>query len=260
MTNQDHTLYPVTGRFLEGRCRDVMGSEAKAAFESLFTVTQHKGAGDVIAAAFAPHDRTTILISGFAVRSLSDGKSRSIVGVFVPGDILDLPALGFGALDHDVVALGPVTIASADRGAMEELSASNPDVGSAIWAASQLEAALQRQWTVKLGRLKASRRIARVLSELWCRLDLVGLASQGQFAIPMTQQNLADMCGTTAIHMNRALGELRREQLVDVRRGLVTAPDRAALEQFGEFSPQYLTTPTADESNVMPQREYHIAM
>ncbi len=130
----------------------------------------------------------------------------------------------------------------------------------ALWTASQLDSALQRQWTIKLGRLKAARRVARLLSELWARLDLVGLAEADQFAVPITQQDLADMCGTTAIHMNRALGDLRRDGLVDVRRGLVTAPDRTALERYGAFTPAYLSGPRTTERNVTPEREYHIVM
>lgn len=260
VTKSNQTLYPATGRFLLGRGRDLLGSDAAGALEALFSRTQRRGAGDLIARRDTVHDQTTILVEGFAMRSVTDGRSRSVAGICVPGDIIDLSALGFGTLDHDLVALGPVTVACADRAAVERLAETNRDVAQALWIASQLEAALQRQWTIKLGRLKAARRVARLLSELWCRLDLVGLAEADRFAIPITQQDMADMCGTTAIHMNRALGDLRREGLVEVRRGLVTAPDRNALERFGEFTPAYLAGPQRLRPNVIARREYHIAM
>ena len=48
------------------------------------------------------------------------------------------------------------------------------------------------------------------------------------------------MCGTTAIHMNRALGHLRREGIGEFRRGTLYVRDRARLEEFAGFNPDYL--------------------
>lgn len=231
--------------------RRVLDAAAQDTLEQHFTPGPEFAPGERITQAFSPVEHTTILVDGMAVRSLTDGRARSIMGVFVPGDMIDLPALGFGELDHDLIALGPVRLARADRAVVEDLVWQNPAVGQAIWLASQLEGALQRQWTVQLGRLKAARRVARVLSELWCRLELVGMASPSGFEVPMTQQDLADMCGTTAIHMNRALGELRRDGLAEFRRGVVTAPDRRALEAYGEFSAHYLTGMRSTMGSVM---------
>lgn len=219
-----------------GRCRDALDAQAQITLERHFAAGPEFAPGERIAQAFAPVGHTTILAEGLAVRSVTDGRSRAITGVFVPGDMIDLPALGFGELDHDLIALGPVRVARADRERLQQLALHHAGIGQAIWSASQLEAALQRQWTVKLGRLKAANRVAGVLSELWSRLELVGLAGPDGFEVPMTQQDLADMCGTTAIHMNRALGELRREGLAHFRRGVVTAADREALAVYGEFS------------------------
>ena len=56
----------------------------------------------------------------------------------------------------------------------------------------------------------------------------------------LTQIDLADMCGTTPIHMNRALGELRREDIAEFRRGLVVVREREQLERQGDFDPAYL--------------------
>ena len=242
--------YPVTGRFLAGRRRDLLGQRARQALEDLFDPPVAADSGVVLHRAFAPLDRVTMLVKGFAVRVIADGDERSIVGLQLPGDLIDLPALGLGFLDHDLVALGPVVIARASQQSLRDLGLACDEVGRALWVASQLDGTIQRQWAVKLGRLKASRRVARVLSELWCRLEMVGLAGSEGYHIPMTQQDLADMCGTTAIHLNRALGELRRMDLADLRRGVVTAPDRKALERYGEFRHDYLTTRVLPSSNV----------
>lgn len=250
MNKIDLAHYPMTGRFLAGRCRDLLGSAARGALENLFSPPQQVEAGAVLERAFAPVDRVTILIEGFALRAIAQGEERSVVGIQLPGDLIDLPALGLGYLDHDLVALGPVTIARTSQQHLRDLALASDEVGRALWVASQLDGTIQRQWAVKLGRLKASRRVARVLSELWRRLDMVGLAEADSYHIPMTQQDLADMCGTTAIHLNRALGELRRLGLADLRRGVVTAPDRNALEDYGGFRHDYLTTRVRPQINV----------
>ena len=48
------------------------------------------------------------------------------------------------------------------------------------------------------------------------------------------------MCGTTAIHMNRALGQIRKEGFAEFRRGTLYVKDRAKLEAFAAFNPDYL--------------------
>lgn len=250
MNKADLAQYPITGRFLAGRRRDLLSQAARQALEDLFGPPQRLEAGTVLERAFAPVERVTILIEGFALRAVGQGDERSVVGIQLPGDLIDLPALGLGYLDHDLLALGPITIARTSQQRLRDLALASDEVGRALWVAIQLDGTIQRQWAVKLGRLKASRRVARVLSEVWCRLDMVGLADDSGYHIPMTQQDLADMCGTTAIHLNRALGELRRMGLADLRRGVVTAPDRKALESYGGFRKDYLTTRVMPTVNV----------
>lgn len=252
--------YPITGRFLAGRCRDGLGDSARAAIENLFAAPESVADGALLTEAFAPVDAVSILVDGFVLRVIADDTGRTIVGIQMPGDLIDLPALGLGYLDHDLIALGPVTLAQTGQAQLTDLALANGEVGRALWVASQLDGTIQRQWAVKLGRLKASRRAARVLAELWCRLELIGLAHTTGYYIPLTQQHLADMCGTTAIHMNRALGELRRLELADVRRGFVTAADRAALEDYGQFRHDYLTARKIAHANVSDMGISHITM
>lgn len=233
---------------------------SRSALEELFA--EHESAADqtVLVAAYAPVTQISVLIEGYVVRVIGQDGDRTIVSLLVPGDLIDLPALGLGHLDHDLVALGPVTLARAPLDRLRDLALSNGDIGQAVWIASQLDGTIQRQWTLKLGRLKASRRVARLLSELWHRLDMVGLAGPDGYHIPMTQQDLADICGTTPIHMNRALGELRRLGLADLRRGHVTAPDRDALEHYGAFRANYLKARPDAAVGVIRFGENHILM
>jgi len=69
---------------------------------------------------------------------------------------------------------------------------------------------------------------------------MVGLGRTDGLRTPLIQADLADMCGTTSIHMNRALGQLRKEGIAEFRRGALYVRDRAKLEAFAGFNPDYL--------------------
>ena len=51
---------------------------------------------------------------------------------------------------------------------------------------------------------------------------------------------MADMCGVSAIHANRAVGKLREMGIADIRRGDLYIDDWGALKKFAQFNPDYL--------------------
>ena len=72
----------------------------------------------------------------------------------------------------------------------------------------------QTEWMVSLGRKSAIERVGSLFTELHDRLAEVGLAVGGRCTIPLTQQDIADTVGLTAVHVNRVLGDLRERDLV----------------------------------------------
>ena len=82
---------------------------------------------------------------------------------------------------------------------------------------------------VRIGRLTAKERVLNLLLELHDRLEAVGLAKDGRFRIPLTQENFADALGLSVVHINRTLQGLRREGLVTVARGYVALHQRNRL-------------------------------
>jgi CRP-like cAMP-binding protein len=53
-----------------------------------------------------------------------------------------------------------------------------------------LDAAIHRAWIFRLGRLEAEARAAHLFCELHARLEMVGLAQDVSFALPLTQSDL----------------------------------------------------------------------
>lgn len=236
----DVTSYPLTGRFLLGRSRHAMREHEKAVLEgAIEEVVEYDRAHRIIARGEVA-SRSTMLIDGFILRTIEENGQRYVVGIQVPGDFVDLHAYALKRLDHDVITIGPARVGYVSHETIGRIHETEPHLTRLFWNSTLLDAAIHRQWTLKLEQLKASRRVAHRLAELWYRLEMVGLSRPTGFRTPLTQVDMADMCGTTAIHMNRALGELRKEGIAEFRRGTVIVRDRKALERFGDFDPAYL--------------------
>jgi CRP-like cAMP-binding protein len=91
-----------------------------------------------------------------------------------------------------------------------------------------------------VGRRKALARVAHFLLELAVRLERAGEAKSQGYRCPLTQYDLADALGLTAIYVNRMLRELRELGYVEFRNGSVRFLDRQGLEGLVGFDSEYL--------------------
>ena len=92
-----------------------------------------------------------------------------------------------------------------------------PHVGRVYWLMTNLDAAIHREWTVSLGRRSALSRMAHLFCEILERLKIVGLNDGASYEFPLTQQELSECLGLTAVHVNRTLQELRKRGLIEVK-------------------------------------------
>lgn len=238
--DHDREKFPLTGRFLMGRLRQAMTDDEKLLVEGMVREVRALADGEVLVRRGVETNLCSILIEGFMIRTVEMEGHRSIVSMQVPGDFVDLHAFALRRLDHDLVALGSCKVGVVEHAAIAEVLEHRPHLARLLWFSTLLDAAIHREWICKLEQLQAAARVAHIFSELWHRLDMVGLSNQGVVRTPLTQADLAEMCGITPIHMNRALGQLRREGIADFRRGTLYVEDRARLETFGAFNPFYL--------------------
>lgn len=235
--------YPNTGRFLMGRLRDAMSSEERALLEGMVERTEWLDRSTRLIGAGAMCDRSTMLIEGFMLRTLDGEGKRYAVSFHVPGDFVDLHCYALKRLDHNIDTAGRVKVGYIPHAALDEVMRDQPHLARVFWFSTLLDAAMHREWIMTLEQLTTPRRIAHIFSEIWRRLWMVGLHDEDGFATPLTQSDLAEMCGATPIHTNRALRELRENGLAEFDRGRVIIPDRAALESYAGFTPDYLYGP-----------------
>lgn len=194
------------------------------------------------------------VLEGWAVRykMLRDGR-RQIVAFLIPGDLCDPFCFLLHRQDHSIGAMTELHVGEISRDVMEEMVISRPEIAKAMWVNALVAASIQREWCVNIGKRIAFERLSHLLCELFHRLSHVGLVSGNQCALPITQYDLADATGLTAIHVNRTLQELRRLGLIELRRRQLIIPDLNRLQQVAEFDPAYLH-PAPSEPAVMALR------
>jgi CRP-like cAMP-binding protein len=115
-----------------------------------------------------------------------------------------------------------------------------PHLTRIYWLMTNMDAAIQREWNLSLGRRSAIARMAQLFCELQVRLGIVGLTSGDSYDFPLTQVELAECLGLTPVHVNRTLQELRRMNLIEVRDWRVTMLDAETIRTVAEFDPGYL--------------------
>ncbi len=188
-----------------------------------------------------PPQFCSVLISGFAYRQKLTGEgARQIVSLHIPGEALDLQSLHLDVADHNIQTLTRAEVALIPRAAMRELILARPAIAHAVMVQILVEASIGREWTLNIGRRDAQTRLAHLLCEVAVRLDAQGLAVADGYELPMTQEQLGDALGLTAVHVNRTLKALEAKGLIVRNRRHVGIPHWTPLRDVGDFTGRYL--------------------
>ena len=183
------------------------------------------------------------LLSGFALRyKIIAGGERQITSFCLPGDFVDLQSAFLETATHGLQMMTAGDVALVDRPDLERLLTNHPNLQKAIWTETMVDLSIVSEWVANVGRRDARSRIAHLLCEFATRLRATGVDVQNSFTLPMTQEQIADATGLTAVHVNRTLQELGRTNLIWRKGRTVTVPDWEALVEVADFDPAYLGT------------------
>ncbi len=183
-----------------------------------------------------------LMLKGYSVRSkLSGNGGRQIVAIQMQGEMVDLQNSLLGIADHSVQALTACKVAYIPKQAIVRLAAERPTVGRAMWIDTLVDGSIFREWIMNVGRRDARTRIAHLLCEFALRLKLAGLGEDGDYELPMTQEQLADTTGLTSVHVNRTMKTLEGEGLIhrSTPRSIHIG-DWKKLADVGDFDSTYL--------------------
>jgi CRP-like cAMP-binding protein len=195
---------------------------------------------DIIAEGEEPND-VNLILAGWVCRykQLADG-GRQVMSFLLPGDLCDLNIFLLRRMDHALGTLTPVVVAKITRDLLQEMLNADPRLTRALWWEVLVTAAIHREWLVNIGRRTALERVAHLLCEVYVRQQAVGRVRAGRCELPITQVELADALGLSAVHVNRTLRELRLAGLIDWRDKQLGIPDLDALTAVARFDPDYL--------------------
>lgn len=214
--------------------------EQRASLAEAVTVTRVEAGRPIRRAGRAPRE-LHLLLSGWAGREkMVESGARQFCLFLLPGDFCDLDALRLDRLTYATIALTACDVAAIDRQALTAVIEASPKVATRMLRLMAVENAAMTEWTINLGRRSALERTANLLSELAARLGRLGLAGDGGFHLPVSQEIIADRLGLTAVHVNRMLQQLRTAGLIRLAMRRVTILDPDRLARTGGFEPAYL--------------------
>ena len=186
-------------------------------------------------------EQCAVLLSGFAFRQkLTGAGMRQIVSMHIPGDALDFQHLFLDVADHNVQTLTRADVATIPRKALRDLARSRSAVGNAIFVSTLVEGSISREWVLNIGRRDARSRLAHFLCEFAMRLDVLELSAGQPYELPMSQEQLGDALGLTAVHVNRTIKSLEADGLIGRNRRRISFPQWDALRELADFSSRYL--------------------
>jgi CRP-like cAMP-binding protein len=182
-----------------------------------------------------------LLIHGFAYRQKLVGEvSKQIFSLHMDGDLVDLQNSLLGRADHNVQMLSDGEVALIPVDAIRKIAFDRPSIGMAMWYETLVEGSIFREWIANIGRRTAHARIAHLICEMMVRLRVAGLASEGGFTLPMSQEWISDAVSLTSVHVNRVLRVLEADGLLRRAKRRIEILDWDRLARAGDFNPSYL--------------------
>ncbi len=166
---------------------------------------------------------------------LLDDGSRQVLRFVFPGNMLGMAVVAYGKAPQTLVALADSVVASIDRTQVADLMYRHPRVALAIAALEQVERAALTDRLAGVGRTSARARVAAVLLDIRDRMRRCDPAIRAAFTLGLTQEEIGDATGLTAVHVNRMLRQLEEQALIARSGGRVTILDEAALVRAANY-------------------------
>lgn len=189
-------------------------------------------------------ERTTrccLMESGFVSRykTLPDG-GRQINSFHGPGEMVDLQSSLLLIADHGIRTHMPTTVLTFGCQDLLRLAEEWPEWGRAFWFDTMVDSSIFREWMLNVGRRSAVSRVAHLLLEFAWKFKAIGRSDGKKFALPVTQTDLADAAGLSAVHTNRSIQKLREDGLIRTYGKTVVIEDEEQLMRLASFNSRYL--------------------
>ena len=182
-----------------------------------------------------------VLLEGFSLRQkLTSSGHRHISAVNIAGDALNTSAMFLNDIDYEVAPVSGATVAVIPREAALALFTDRPAVRAAVFASLLVDASIGREWLLNVARRPSGARVAHFLCEHAARMTERGLVENKTIDLGVTQGQLADVLGLTAVHINRTLRALELDGIISRDGRYYEIKDMIALQEAGDFKRSHL--------------------
>lgn len=213
------------GRYVELSARE------REVLDGLTAGSRSYRRGTVIRSEHGANSEIFVVVNGWVYSSalLEDGR-RQIVRLHFRGDILGLDGLAFPEAPDAISALTDAEICLIDRGRLGALFSDHPRLAALLFAVQQVDRVILTDRLVSLGRNSARGRVAALLLLIAGRMRFANLPVDEGFSLPLTQEEIGDLTGLTAVHVNRTMRALSEQGLIGRQGGIlrILQPDRLA--------------------------------
>lgn len=188
-----------------------------------------------------PNTRLYRVRKGYVVELYKIGEGKELMThLFTPGDIVNGQALFFEDRLVSFAAAGAVELEIYDPDHIANSFLHSETCRNYLQRAEFARKTLIDHAVLNLNCLSSSQRVAHFFCELSTRLGIYGQARSITFTLPLMQRDLAGYLGNCAVHFNRIVRALRRENIMTWAGGRVVISRWDELARHGRFNPDYL--------------------
>lgn len=221
----DSCLAEHLGHYIE------LSTREREALDGLTAGSRTYRRGTIVRAEHGSNGDIFVVISGwvYSFALLEDGR-RQIVRLHFRGDLLGLDGLAFPESPDAIGALTDAEVCLIDRVRLGALFTYHPRLAALLFAVQQVDRVNLTDRLVSLGRNSARGRVAALLLQIADRMRFANLPVSDGFALPLTQEEIGDLTGLTAVHVNRTMRVLSEQGFI-ARNGnmlRILHPDRLA--------------------------------
>ncbi len=182
-----------------------------------------------------------IVTEGIAIRyRILHGGQRQIINFVLPGDFAGVPGCFFESALYSIKTLTNVALSPIPLSRLVKLFETHPRLAAKLFWTFTCELAIYAEHLIAVGRRSAVERVAHFLLELLTRMQLIGLADERSYRLPLTQETIGDALGLSIPYVNRVLRQLRDDGLVRISDQEVTIGNMDALATLADFEHTYL--------------------
>jgi CRP-like cAMP-binding protein len=175
---------------------------------------------------------------------LPDG-NRQILSIHLPGELAGDAGLPWDKAPFTLVAATDAAVRVIDKAALKNLFERHPRLGLLLYTLAQAERVALADRLASVGRTSAKARVAALICDVTSRLRAGGEDVARGVPLPLTQEEIGDATGLTAVHVNRMMRQLAEEGLIARTSGRVHILDQTRLANVANHIDRFATIDTS---------------